>query len=111
MRDAVIELVNVRILGGLEPPEEMSRKRVFAALISVKRSEFYMAHREGMQADAVFEVHAAEYEDENRVEHDGKSYQVYRTYVYTKRRHTSRWAFWKVFSLSASSVNMTTGER
>jgi len=80
MRDAVIELVNVRILGGLEPPEETSRRRVFAAKLSAHRSEFYMAHREGMQADAVFEVHAAEYENENRVEHDGARYRVLRTY-------------------------------
>ena len=80
MRDAAIELINFEIEGGFDPGTKTGRRRVYAAVLSVARSEFYLANQTGMKADIVFEVHVAEYAEENRVEYKGKRYQVMRTY-------------------------------
>lgn len=87
MRDAVISLVNVDCPGGFEPETETSRRKVFAAELSAARSEFYLAHQVGWQADIVFEVHVAEYAGENRVEYNGNRYQVMRNYIKRNREY------------------------
>ncbi|MBO9596372.1 MAG: phage head closure protein, partial [Cohnella sp.] len=61
-------------------PEEETRREVLANKLSVKRSEFYAANQSDMRADALFEIHAIEYEDEKLLEHEGKRYKVIRTY-------------------------------
>jgi len=67
--------------GGFDPGMEISRKTVFAAVLSAVRSEYYLAAQAGKKADIVFKIHAAEYGDENRAEHEGKRYLIDREYA------------------------------
>ena len=47
---------------------------------SVSRQEFYAAAQSGLKPEIVFVVHAYEYNDERKVEFEGKKYSVVRTY-------------------------------
>ncbi|NOJ73888.1 phage head closure protein [Paenibacillus alvei] len=59
---------------------ETSRSIVLANKLSVQRAEFYAAAQNSMKVDQVFEVHAFEYNGEKLLEHDGKRYEIVRTY-------------------------------
>lgn len=54
---------------------------VWANKKSVTRSEFYAANMAGVKIDAVFEVHAEDYEDQMAVTFDSANYEVMRAYA------------------------------
>ena len=58
-----------------------TRREVFVDKQSAKRSEFYAARQTGDKIALVFLVRAADYEDETRVEYDGKPFDVLRAYT------------------------------
>jgi SPP1 family predicted phage head-tail adaptor len=58
-----------------------TRREVFADKQSAKRSEFYSARQSGDRIDIVFLVRAIDYDHETRIEHEGKSYDVVRSYT------------------------------
>lgn len=63
----------------IDPVE--NKREVLANKLNVTRQEFYAASQSDMRADAIFEVHAFEYENEQYLEHDGKRYEVIRTFL------------------------------
>jgi len=65
---------------GYPLPVEETQREVLANKRSVKQSEFYAAAQNGLQADIRFELHLFEYEGERILEHEGKRYEVVRTY-------------------------------
>lgn len=68
--DAVIKLI--------EPGEDPVE--VFATMHSAGRNEFAAAGQNGFHAAYVFEVWAAEYDDQAEVEYNGKRLSIYRTF-------------------------------
>lgn len=57
-----------------------TRRTVYANKKSATRTEFYAANQSGLRADVVLEIHAYEYEGERYLEHNGKRYEIIRTY-------------------------------
>ncbi|MCA0754909.1 phage head closure protein [Paenibacillus sp. N4] len=55
-------------------------REVFANAKSVKGVEFYQALAVGVKAEKIFEIRAAEYQDEPKLLHEGTTYHVVRTY-------------------------------
>ncbi|MEG0086611.1 MAG: phage head closure protein [Niameybacter sp.] len=55
-------------------------KEVFAEKRSVKQSEFYQAHAQGLKPEIVFVIHPSEYEEQKGVRYKNKQYRVIRTY-------------------------------
>lgn len=65
---------------GYKTPSE-TRREVFVDKQSAKRSEFYAARQTGDKIALVLLVRAADYDDETRVEYDGKCFDVLRAYT------------------------------
>jgi SPP1 family predicted phage head-tail adaptor len=84
MSDTQIKLISRQIsaetneLGEAIEPETVCV--IFAELKGVKRSEFYQAQAIGLKPEKTFEVFDFEYNGENIVEHEGKRYDVIRSY-------------------------------
>jgi SPP1 family predicted phage head-tail adaptor len=79
----VINLVNmVDSINENGFPEKtvVSRKTVFASKKSIQSKEFYDASQHGYQLSLMFEIRLFEYNSENFVEFNNKTYQVVRTY-------------------------------
>lgn len=55
-------------------------KEVFAQKKSVKQSEFYQAHAQGLKPEIMFIIHPSEYEDKQGIKYNDKQYKVIRTY-------------------------------
>lgn len=55
-------------------------KEIFAEKKSVKQSEFYQAHSQGLKPEFVFIVHPSEYDGKNGLRYKGKQYKIIRTY-------------------------------
>lgn len=60
-----------------------ARREVMVNKKSATRAEFYAAKREGDKIALVLEVKGADYEGEERVEFEGKTYEVVRAYTKT----------------------------
>lgn len=58
-----------------------TRREVFCNKKSATRSEFYTAKQAGDKIALVLEVRGVDYEDETRVEFEGKPYEVVRAYT------------------------------
>lgn len=58
-----------------------TRREVFVNRKSATRSEFYTAKQAGDKIVLVLDVRAADYQGEERVEFDGKPYEVVRAYT------------------------------
>lgn len=56
------------------------KRRVFCEVESVSRAEFFDAGRSGLNPTFVFRMFAGDYEGEDVVEYEGKTYGIYRTY-------------------------------
>lgn len=54
---------------------------ILCGLKSVARSEFYSAATAGLKPEAVFVLHAYEYEGQQKVVFEGARYKVIRTYA------------------------------
>ncbi|BBI32483.1 phage head closure protein [Cohnella abietis] len=59
-------------------------KTVFANKKSVTRSEFYQGVANNLKPVAVFEVNSFEYEDEQKLRHEGSDYMIIRSYQITQ---------------------------
>lgn len=57
-----------------------SKRTVFANKKSIRQSEFYQAHAQGIRPEVMFEVRVIDYADETRLEYDSKVYFIVRTY-------------------------------
>lgn len=57
-----------------------TKRETFANEKSVKRSEFYAANQSGLRADVILVIWEAEYRGERIIEHNGKRYEVIRTF-------------------------------
>lgn len=53
---------------------------VFANQKSVRQSEFYQAHATGLKPEIMFEVRAVDYEGQPQLVHNGKTYNIIRTF-------------------------------
>lgn len=60
---------------GVPVVEEMKRE-IFATVRSVTRSEFWEAHRNGIELSIAFEVFKEDYQKERVIEYDEKRYRV-----------------------------------
>ncbi|MNC30403.1 Phage head-tail joining protein [compost metagenome] len=80
--DSIIELIGLQYTqtGDVAAVIEKEPRPVFAEKQSVRRSEFYQAMTGGIRPELVFKMYAAEYQEEERLQHDGALYQVIRTY-------------------------------
>jgi len=54
---------------------------VFANKKSIRQSEFYQAHATGLKPELMFEVRAFDYEGQPQLIHDGKTYNIIRTFT------------------------------
>lgn len=55
-------------------------KEVFANKKSIRQSEFYQAAANGLKPEIMFEIRAADYNEEKELEYEGKPYSIIRTY-------------------------------
>ncbi len=53
---------------------------VLANVLSVGRSEHFASQRNGIKTDEIFEIHTIEYSNEKKLKHEGKIYNIKRTY-------------------------------
>lgn len=75
MQDVLINLVSVG-----ETADDDVKTEVYATVEPVGRDEFNAAGEAGMKAEYKFTVWAAEYDNEEEVEYNGKRLSIYRTY-------------------------------
>ena len=61
--------------------ETSVRKMVYCQVSSVQQSEFHDAGRNGLNPSFRFTMFSGDYNDEEIVEYNGKTYSVYRTYL------------------------------
>lgn len=61
--------------------ETATSRNVFAYVSSITMNEFYQAGLQGMKPEYRFLVWNYEYEGEETLEYDEKTYSVYRTYI------------------------------
>lgn len=78
----VVSLISVTYtdngMGDSESTE--TKKEVFADRQSVRQSEFYQAAATGLKPELMFVIRSIDYSQEPRLEHNGKTYKIYRTY-------------------------------
>jgi len=68
-------------VGGFSTPGTPKRLPVYANRKSAVRSEFYAAKAAGIRIDAVYEIHAEDFDEHTEVEDtDGKKYDIVRSY-------------------------------
>lgn len=83
-----------------KPIKQFEKRMVFCNKKSVRQSEFYQAQAQGFKPELMFEVKAAEYNDEQYFEYNGKMYNVKRTYAKTP----------EIMELVCSSMVVSNGE-
>lgn len=83
-----VELIAIQRVddGGGGYTETEVPRSVFANRKSIRQSEFYQAHMAGLQPEIMFEVRFAEYNEERKLRHNGRRYNIIRTY--TKNEET-----------------------
>lgn len=59
--------------------EVVTERMVFANELSVSSQEFYNAAVTGLRPTKRFEIYSFEYQDEDRLKHDGMVYRIIRT--------------------------------
>ena len=59
----------------------LERRKVFADVSSVTASEFFSGGMNGLKPELRMTIFAGDYKGENILEHCGKQYTVYRTYI------------------------------
>ena len=65
---------------GNQIPNEI-RKPILCKVDSVGRNEFYSAATSNLRPEIVFTIHKYEYDNERKVEFEGKKYSVLRNYA------------------------------
>lgn len=78
----VIKLVSTTITVDelMQEIEVKTEREVFANKRSVSQSEFYNAGQSGLKPRYVFDVRLIDYEDENKLIYNDKTYNIYRTF-------------------------------
>jgi SPP1 family predicted phage head-tail adaptor len=80
--DKVIYLISVTTsendIG--DPIETPVKRQTFAEKKSVRQSEFYQAAATGLKPELTFVIWSREYGGEQKLEYDGKTYTIIRTY-------------------------------
>ena len=61
--------------------ETAVRKMVYCQVSSIQQNEFHEAGRNGLNPSFRFTMFSGDYNDEEIVEYNGKTYSVYRTYL------------------------------
>lgn len=83
-RDTVLFLITPVMSAdeyGIPQEATPQRRKVFARVESVSRSEFFDAGRNGLSPEFVFKMFAYDYDGQKVVEYNGKTYSVYRTFL------------------------------
>ncbi|MFI8716146.1 phage head closure protein [Brevibacillus brevis] len=78
--DELVELITVLQSNGATASVSETTRSVYANQKSVSRTEFYQAIANNLKPTVVFEVHSFEYENEQKLRHNGKEYLILRTY-------------------------------
>lgn len=80
---AIISLVkNVITLDEIGRPISTATPReVMANINSISAAEFFRAGENGLRAELMFSLWSYEYDEEEEVIYNGKTYSVYRTFV------------------------------
>lgn len=58
----------------------LSKRTVFANKKSIRQSEFYQAHAQGIRPEVMFVVRSIDYDNETRLEYNSQVYFIVRTY-------------------------------
>lgn len=66
--------------GYTDTDAETAREVLCSVCDGVTRSEFYEAYKAGLKLTLTVEIHEGDYNAERLLEHDGKRYQIIRTY-------------------------------
>lgn len=86
----IIQLIPVEgstIKGNIRrDPKYDAAKTVFAKMRSITEREFYDASQAGFNLAARFDVWQWDYDGEGRIIHEGKEYEIQRTYQNDKTR-------------------------
>lgn len=86
----VVQLIPVeeKILRGniQRDPKYDAATTVYARMLSIGEREFYDAAQAGFRLEAKFEIWQWEYANQRRLIHNGKEYEVLRTYRNDKTR-------------------------
>jgi SPP1 family predicted phage head-tail adaptor len=57
-----------------------AKRTVFANKKSIRQSEFYQAHAQGIRPEVMFVVRSIDYDNETRLEYNSQVYFIVRTY-------------------------------
>lgn len=60
--------------------EVPTEREVFANKKSIRQNEFYQAMATGLRPELMFEIRTIDYEDEQKLSYEGKTYSIIRTY-------------------------------
>jgi SPP1 family predicted phage head-tail adaptor len=80
MGDYIVDLITVTHSNDVTVVVTETSRTVYADKKSVTRAEFYQGIANDLNLNAVFEVHSMEYEDEQKLRHEGNDYLIIRTY-------------------------------
>jgi SPP1 family predicted phage head-tail adaptor len=60
--------------------ESFNTNEVFANKKSIRQSEFYQAMAHGLKPELMFEINSLDYDGQQKLIYEGKTYQIMRTY-------------------------------
>ncbi len=63
-----------------EPIQDITWTEVYANKRSVRQSEYYEAANLGLKPELVFEVNSFEYDVHEKIQYDGKTFEILRAY-------------------------------
>lgn len=63
-----------------DPVQSETSRQVFANKKSIRQSEFYQAAATGLKPELMFEIRNVDYAGEPKLLHEGKIYNIIRTY-------------------------------
>lgn len=61
-------------------PGEITEREIFCSRLKINQSEFYKAHQEGLRSDLCLLVDWQEYEGEEQLKYNNRTYKIYRVY-------------------------------
>src|SRR5699024_6873460 len=65
---------------GFEVIEEIPKPPILANRLSIRSNEYWQAKQSGVRLSYTFEIHAIEYEGEEKLIYDDEEYRLERTY-------------------------------
>lgn len=67
-------------LGQVEVIEEGFTRQVFCEKKSISQNEFFQAGQNGFKPECVLIVYSLDYNEEQKIQYNNKTYSIYRTY-------------------------------